>query len=347
MTVRTPWDPFARGALPAGVRTVFWHDAARDRTLPVEIYYPALPSKQRTEGGTEATVRDAPAATGSHPLVLFIHGWYGNRGECSILCAHLASHGYRVASADFVGSTAADVSAHLGQADYDFESSWESIARDRLQDLPFLIDAATQEFGEPITAAGVTGTSLGGWCALMAPAVDARVRAIVPLCPVGGPGPLEFNGVPFLSRFLTQGWRSAAEVTTLVADRDSWLPLYGQIDLFARIKSPAKRLVVLRRADHLHFIDAVRESHDTFAAFTLNLAGVAGAKNVPWSAIAGQIRPAAELMPEAEARTIVCGLTILQMDAALKRSSAARIALDDVNTELRRRGLDAYAISTT
>lgn len=329
MNITTLHDPFFRGSLPVSQRTVSWHDAVRRRTFHVELYQPRLPDG---------------IATLPQPLVLFAHGWYGNRGECSVLCSHLASHGYRVVAADFGGSTAADVEAQLDSAEYDFETSWESIARHRMNDLPFLIDAASHEFGETITVAGVTGSSLGGWSALMA-TIDPRVRAIVPLCPVGGPGPLAFKGVPCLSRYLEDGWQSVAEITTLVADQDSWLPLYGQIDLFARLQAPSKRLIVLRGADHLHFIDAVTESHASFAAFTRRLADIPGARGVPWQAMAGLIRPAADLMPEAEAQTIVCGLTTLQMDAALKSSSAARDTLETAGAELRRRGLDAYALT--
>ena len=35
------YDPFARGPFPVGVMTQAWHDARRDRTLDVEIWYPA------------------------------------------------------------------------------------------------------------------------------------------------------------------------------------------------------------------------------------------------------------------------------------------------------------------
>ena len=36
-----PYDPFARGPFPVGVRTSSLTDSSRDRTLPFEVWYPA------------------------------------------------------------------------------------------------------------------------------------------------------------------------------------------------------------------------------------------------------------------------------------------------------------------
>src|SRR5262249_817681 len=39
----TIYDPFVRGPFPAGVQTFELHDAARGRTFPCEVWYPASP----------------------------------------------------------------------------------------------------------------------------------------------------------------------------------------------------------------------------------------------------------------------------------------------------------------
>jgi len=50
----------------------------------------------------------------------------------------------------------------------------------------------------------------------------------------------------------------------VVAENDVWLPLAGMYELFER--TPAtKQLIILRRADHVHFMDDVEEVHETVA----------------------------------------------------------------------------------
>jgi hypothetical protein len=47
----------------------------------------------------------------------------------------------------------------------------------------------------------------------------------------------------------------------LVADNDVCLPLDGMYEIFDRIPA-AKRMVVLRHADHMHFMDNVEQLHE-------------------------------------------------------------------------------------
>jgi hypothetical protein len=74
------YDPFVRGAFSVGVRTVELRDPARTRTFPCEIWYPALPPRQK-EDRRHATddpislneMRDAEACAGVYPLIGFSH----------------------------------------------------------------------------------------------------------------------------------------------------------------------------------------------------------------------------------------------------------------------------------
>jgi predicted dienelactone hydrolase len=50
------------------------------------------------------TYRDVDRAAGQYPLVLFSHGNAGIRFQSLFLAAHLASHGYIVASPDHQGT---------------------------------------------------------------------------------------------------------------------------------------------------------------------------------------------------------------------------------------------------
>src|ERR1700712_4732620 len=66
--------PFAVGNLEQ-----VWHDAARNRDVPVKIYYP------KTDAGKES---------GRSPVIIFSHGLGGSREGYSYLGEHWASCGY-------------------------------------------------------------------------------------------------------------------------------------------------------------------------------------------------------------------------------------------------------------
>jgi dienelactone hydrolase len=120
--------PKPTGPYPVGTRIIYLKDSGRidDHTSPlgtprelmVQIWYPALPSKnhlaayQREPETTLATSYrnvlwtnsrlDAPIATdsGPFPVLLFNHRWEGVRTQDTFLTEDLASHGYVVAAID-------------------------------------------------------------------------------------------------------------------------------------------------------------------------------------------------------------------------------------------------------
>jgi dienelactone hydrolase len=358
------YDPFVRGSKPVGVQTMTWSAQGGGRALPVEIYYPADERHRGEDLRTDrqdrwnasasmagdsvvrrhAAVRDAARASDTGPLIIFSHGYSGDRREFSALCTHLASHGYCVASADHLGSTYADIARAMQSPTFNRSAAMRQLALDRLGDIPLMIDRAERELRISCTAVGVAGASFGGWTSLMAPAIDARVRAIVPMCPGGGAGPVSRTSSAALREQLTFEWRSSAAVMMLVADRDTWLPLYGQIALFARCPTPDKRLVVLQRADHQHFVDDMEVGHRWYREFTASLAKTDAGDPTMWRALADLIRPWDELMPEQEALTILCGLATLHFDACLKADARATALLAALPAELKRRGLHAFVV---
>lgn len=142
----TPMAPelAAYGPSAIGVRTIQARDANRvdilntkdggptsryDRTLTLEVWYPATLAAGQTRGGdyTGVMTRDgvtvvtlhgqavrdaAPAAReGGYPLVVISHGYPGNRFLLSHLAENLASKGYVVVSADHKDSTYDDQKA--------------------------------------------------------------------------------------------------------------------------------------------------------------------------------------------------------------------------------------------
>ena len=76
-------------------------------------------------------------------------------------------------------------------------------------------------------------------------------------------------------------------------------------------RTPAtKQMVILRRADHMHFMDNVEELHETV-------------RTMPWPGdlawLPKEMRPIAELCSGEQAHLFVRGLTLCHMDAVLKQ----------------------------
>ncbi len=87
-------------------------------------------------------------------------------------------------------------------------------------------------------------------------------------------------------------------------------PLAGMYELFAR--TPAtKRMVVLRQADHVHFVDHVEQEHEA-------------ARTRPWTGklawIPKEMRAIAELCSGEDAHLFVRGLTLRNLDSALNKT---------------------------
>jgi hypothetical protein len=117
----------------------------------------------------------------------------------------------------------------------------------------------------------------------------------------------------------------------LVAEHDVFLPLAGMYELFERAPT-TKRMVILRRADHLHFMDHVEEVHEGMrrTRFTGELA---------W--LPEEMHPITELCSGEEAHVFTRGLTVCHMDAVLKRQEAARrFFAGDLEAALAERGVD-------
>jgi predicted dienelactone hydrolase len=210
----------ALGTHPVGVRTLTLTDPGRldvlnsteqvlsryDRRLTVELWYPAIAGTQ--PGTTYQTLlrdghrrialhgraaRDAIQAADTCPLVIVSHGYPGNRMLMAHLGENLASKGYVVASIDHTDSTYAD------------KAAFGSTLYNRPLDTAFVIDRLAGHADTSRVA--IIGYSMGGYGALisggaglseaamtedvvppqdllrqhMAPVVDPRLKAIVPI----------------------------------------------------------------------------------------------------------------------------------------------------------------------
>jgi hypothetical protein len=133
---------------------------------------------------------------------------------------------------------------------------------------------------------------------------------------------------------LAFGWGRDVPTLYLAAENDTPVPLAAVAELFDR--TPAtKRMFVLRRADHQHFVDDVEGEHEALRA--LSLPGEAA-----WMPDA--MLPITQLTSGAQAHAFVRGLTLSHLDATLRGSDpATRFLAGDVGAELAARGIEALA----
>jgi dienelactone hydrolase len=345
------YDPFARGQFPVGVRTIDAHDTARDRLFPCEIWYPAAtqhagqdltPGTQdvftppRDTPRRQMAIRNAAAHPGTHPLILFSHHSGGHRRAATYLCTHLSSHGYVVAALDHSEVVAPELAGRNDESAEQKAARIDSWIANRVPDIRFLLDrlldapAWESEMNLDPIRIGIVGHSFGGWTALAAPDVEPRIRAIVALAPGGSSQPKP--GILPLKLNFT--WGRDIPALYLAAEEDVPIPLAGMYELFERTPPP-KQMLILRRADHLHFIDNVEETHEAVRAMTFT-------GEAAW--IPKEMRPIAELCSGEQAHLFVRGLTLCHLDATLRRNGEAqRVLTGDIAAELALRGVEVIS----
>jgi dienelactone hydrolase len=152
--------------------------------------------------------QDASVATGTHPVVIFTHGYSGTFTDYTFLFEDLASRGYVVASVDHTfeatalqfpdGRLAKSVfGSHLENTLQMNEQSTAFAVAVRLSDLKFALDeleslnaSTTSPFvGKlDLSRVAIAGHSLGGTTALLAIELDPRFRAAISMdAPTPGP----------------------------------------------------------------------------------------------------------------------------------------------------------------
>jgi predicted dienelactone hydrolase len=343
------YDPFVRGRFPVGVHTIEALDMARERLFPCEVWYPAAAQHagQDVAHGTQdfftaslgdtqrsqMAVRDAAAQPGNYPLIIFSHSSGGNRRQSTFLCTHLSSHGYLVAALDHSEVVAAELARKGFETDEQKAARWQAWIVNRVPDIRFLLDHLLNSAAwhseaklDPIQI-GIVGHSFGGWTALAATEAERRIRAVVALAP-GGSSKVRPGILPAK---LTFSWERDVPTLYLVAENDVSLPLTGMYEIFQR--TPAtKQMVILRRADHMHFMDNVEELHETVRA--MQWPG-----ELAW--MPKEMLPITQLCSGEQAQLFVRGLTVCHMDATLKRQEEAQGFLaGDVEAKLAERGID-------
>ncbi len=278
-------------------------------------------------------MRDAAARPGTCPLIIFSHHSGGYRRAATFLCTHLGSHGYIVAALDHSEVIAPELARRNAETEERKNARWQAVIASRVPDARFLLDhllnTAAWESEAKLDSAriGIVGHSFGAWTALAIPEVDQRIQAVVALAPGGTSNPRP--GI--LPVKLTFKWGRDIPTLYLVAENDVALPLAGMYETFAR--TPAtKQMVILRRADHMHFMDNVEEMHERVRKMPVP-------PELEW--MKKEMRPIADLCSGEQASLFVRGLTLCHFDAILgRRKEAQRLLGGDIEAEMAARGVE-------
>ena len=352
------YSPFERGPNPVGTRQFSWSHRARNHTMPVDIWYPAAsvhdgedfdPEKMSEfelipglGKSTQNAVINAKAHSGSFPLVVFSHGYGGERRQSTFFCTHLASHGYVVAAMDHVGNTTVDMLS--GQSAGNSELINRFI-ESRPVDASFVIDqmlSGASGLDIDKDRVGMSGHSFGGWTTLKTVESDARIKAILPLAPAGGAVDHENP----MATSLSFDWQRPIPCLYIVSDLDSILPIAGMRDLYRRNPEPVLG-IVLENADHFHFNDNVEATQDGYKAFIE--AANANADNetkLAANAMLSLMKPSTELVPGSHAYTLINGLGLAHFDAHLKdHLGAAELLQGDLTALLANQGISVSMLS--
>ena len=306
------YDPFLPGPFRVSQHLLHARDAARNRVFPVDLWHP-------------------PDAEPPLPLIVFSHAAAQGRRSATYLCTHLASRGYAVAAMDHSEIVAPELGRPTDESGEERSRRWDAVIASRVPDVRFLLDhllggAASVALDE--SRIGLAGHSFGGWTVLAAPGADPRIRAVVAMAPGGASRPRP--GI--LPATLTFDWGRDVPTLFLAAENDTSTPLASIVEIFER--TPAtKRMVILRRADHLHFLDDVEGWHERFRTMP-----------VPpeLAAIQKEMRPIGELHTGEQAHYFTRGLALAHFDATLKAREDARQFLDrDLEARLSEAGVEA------
>ena len=306
------YDPFLPGRFTVGERSTQAFDAARNRSFPCDIWHPTEPAD-------------------ICPIILLSHASGGSgRRAYTFLSNHLASHGYIVAGLNHSELVAPELERREGETPEQRAARAEAAIASRVPVIRFLLNYVLSEAQVKPAPVGIVGHSFCGWTALAAPGVVHQIQAVVALAPGGSSNPRP--GI--LPAKLAFKWGRDVPTLVLVADNDVCVPIDGMYEIFERIPT-AKRMVVLRRADHMHFMDNVEQLHEAVRT------------SPPWipelDYLQKEMRPIAELCTGEQSHLFVRGLTVAHFDAVLKQNDEARrFLVCDIQAELASRGVEAF-----
>lgn len=167
------WYP--AGAAPGKPMTVADYAALGDHETSFEHSAPSSGIKEWRAAMTPAmpgglwAVRDAPAAAGRFPVVIYAPSFSAPSWENADLCEYWASHGYVVVASTNLGATTREQTSTVAGIDA------------QARDISYLIGYAATLQDADTSKLAVAGFSWGGISNLFAAARDPRIKALVAL----------------------------------------------------------------------------------------------------------------------------------------------------------------------
>ncbi|MEG3906382.1 alpha/beta hydrolase [Microcoleus sp. w2-18bC1] len=165
---KLPFDPTQPGANLVQVRALDLNDSARNRLIPVDVYW-------------------SEAATADKPTIVFSHGLGSVRTDLRYLAEHLASHGYVVAALEHPGSNETNTNAAMaGQCPLLAPQEF----LERPKDISFVLDELTKLNQTDDNLQGkiainrwvIIGYSFGGATALSLAGAELQLSALKQRC---------------------------------------------------------------------------------------------------------------------------------------------------------------------
>jgi predicted dienelactone hydrolase len=178
------------------------------------------------------------------------------------------------------------------------EARMQAMIASRVPDLRLLLGHFADV--EPV---GIVGHSFGGWTALATPDAEPRIRAVVALAP-GGSSERKPGILPLTLAF---EWGRDVPTLLIAAENDCALPLAGMHEIFGRIPA-TRRMAILRRSDHGHFMDHVEQQHEAMRTAPMP---------PELKPMQEAMLPIGELCSGEEAHRFTRGLTVAHFDAYL------------------------------
>lgn len=228
-------------------------DASR-RTRQAVIWYPSAVAAQEHSyrGQTGYVAAEAEVAAGSHPLILFSHGFLGAADQSIFLTEGLARRGYIVASIAHADGLLQKREKPIPPTNFSDPKSWnEDKFRDRREDIVALLDHLLAESGQASSvwsgrinaaAVGMSGHSLGGYTTLgliggWQKSTEPRIKAALAMSPYTAPYHAQGNLADVKIPVMFQGGTFDWGVTPLIP------PVYKKL-------AGAKYYLVLKNENH-------------------------------------------------------------------------------------------------
>jgi len=197
-------DPFLENGSRRQLLVRFWYPATLNQPCTTAEYTPRQVWSYFSQlvrlplpAVTTNSCQDAQVAEGTHPVVVFTHGYTGTFTDYTFLFEDLASRGFVVASVDHTYEASAvqfpdgrflysGFGSHLGQTLIEDDASLTFALSVRLDDLKFVADELLRLNGTAngpfanrldLTRMAIAGHSMGGLAATLAIRHDLRYKA--------------------------------------------------------------------------------------------------------------------------------------------------------------------------